>query len=85
MAFVAQRRAYLSSSGCLCVVEGDELRVEVTVLVSGRDEVAVEVVVDWPERVVVVEAWMKPCGVAEFQRWRGASERVGTNTGECRE
>jgi hypothetical protein len=75
--FVARRRAYFSSSGSFGVVEGDEHRVEIAVLVSGSDEVALGVVVDWPKRVVVVQAWMQLCGLTEVERLRGEREGAG--------
>ena len=48
----------LSSCRCFRVVKGDEVRVEIAVLVSSGDKVPLQMVVYWPERIIIVQTWV---------------------------
>jgi hypothetical protein len=52
--FLARRWPGLPSLCCFCVVERDEVGIQIAVLVSSRHEVPLQMVVHWPEPVVII-------------------------------
>jgi hypothetical protein len=79
-AFLARRLPYFSSCRCFRVIESDKVGVDIAVLVSRGDEVAFEMVMYRPERVVIVEARMQFSGLAKVQSQRRV---IGMNTLQC--